>query len=141
MSSRIQSPSGKVEVVELSPVEGGWGVFEARFKPREGGMHTILTVNPEHNRELNTELEVTAPVIEKKGQPVNKSILAEIAKITSGRQGGISSIEEMMESIRLLPEPEPYKKRTRVWAHPAWGGFLLFLLALYWTGRKYAGML
>ena len=38
-----------------------------------------------------------------------------------------------------LPEPDPTLHRTRLWAHPAWGGILLLLMVIFWTGRKVIG--
>ena len=46
----------------------------------------------------------------------------------------------MIGQIALLPEPTPIERRIRVWSEPAWGGTILFLLTVYWVGRKWAGL-
>jgi hypothetical protein len=39
-----------------------------------------------------------------------------------------------------MPEPEPIIRRFRLWSHPAWGGMIVVLLGVFWTGRKLAGL-
>ncbi len=92
------------------------------------------------SRRLETDIEVTRPVLEKLGQPVNTATLRELAEITKGSLSVPEKLEELIRQISLLPEPKPMERRLRLWSHPAWGGALLFLLAIYWTGRKLAGM-
>jgi hypothetical protein len=50
------------------------------------------------------------------------------------------NLNTIIEKISLLPEPKPKEKRVRLWSDPWWGGLILTLLAIYWTGRKLAGM-
>ena len=90
---------------------------------------------------LTTELTVTRPVREKQGQPANQAILREIAGLTGGAHADAGKIETLLGEISALPEPEPAEFRTRLWSNPWWGGLILGLLAIYWTGRKVAGML
>lgn len=47
----------------------------------------------------------------------------------------------MVDGIGLLPEPKPMEIRVRLWANPYWAGFIIFSLAVYWIGRKIAGMI
>ena len=138
---RITSPSGRTEHVELPGVEGGWGVFKSSFVPLEGGAHTIEIRSERHARELTTEILVTQPQVEKLGQPVNSQILREIAAITGGANGSVESVDALVEQISLLPEAKPVERRTLLWSDPWWGGAILLLLAVYWIGRKLAGMI
>jgi len=46
-----------------------------------------------------------------------------------------------VHQISLLPEPKPLERRIRLWSSPWWGGLILVLLGIYWTGRKLAGMI
>ena len=94
----------------------------------------------EHGRRLEAEFAVTAPRLEKVGEPVDAAILREIARMTGGRTFGVDGVEELMATIQALPERESIDKRVRIWSHPAWGGALLLALAVYWTGRKLTGM-
>jgi len=80
-------------------------------------------------------------VREKLGQPVNSEILREIANFTGGASASYEQLNEIVQQISLLPEPKPIEKRIRLWSSPIWGGFILLLLGVYWTGRKLAGMI
>jgi hypothetical protein len=50
-------------------------------------------------------------------------------------------LNRLVTQISLLPDVEPAEQRFQLWANPWWGGWILFLLAIYWTARKAAGMI
>lgn len=137
---KITAPSGRTERVEFAPVEGGWGVFTAGFLPQDGGAYKITVTAEKHGRALDTELTVKQPEIEKLGQPINLEVLRELASITRGAVGLTDDLDRIVQQISLLPEQRPIERRLRFWSDPRWGGFLLALLAVYWVGRKLAGM-
>ncbi len=126
--------------LEITEDEGGWGVYSAEFLPQEGGPFGITISAPEHNRELKTKLTVSLPKREKLGRPVNRPVLAEIASITGGESVNTDELDELIKRISLLPEPKPAKIRTLLWSNPWWGGAILLLLLVYWTGRKLVGL-
>ncbi|MFO1500867.1 MAG: hypothetical protein U1G07_21180 [Verrucomicrobiota bacterium] len=140
VNGKIVSPAGRTERLEFAPVEGGWGVFKSGFTPQEGGKYRIQIVSPGHNRELQTDLTVTQPQLEKQGRPVNAQVLREVAGITQGGSVSFESLDKIVRQITLLPEPKPLEQRIRLWSNPWWGGAILFFLGIYWTGRKLAGM-
>ncbi len=137
----LTSPSGKTERVEFSPVEGGWGVFKGSFTPQEGGRHALEVSAERHQRRSKIGLTVSLPTRERLGQPANYPVLREISSITRGTFGTPEDLEKLLQQILLLPEPKPLEQRIKLWSHPAWGGFLLALLALYWAGRKLSGLI
>lgn len=137
---KVRSPSGRTERLEFAPVEGGWGVFKASFIPSEGGAYRVSLVAEQHQRELETDLHIVQPQVEKQGQPINAGILKELASITQGGQASYTALEQVVQQISLLPEPKPLEQRIRLWSNPWWGGGILLLLGIYWTGRKLAGM-
>ena len=138
---RITSPSGRAEHLELVAIEGGWGVFKSTFTAQEGGASKIEIRSDEHGRKLTTEILVTQPVREKQGQPVNTDILREIASITGGASGSIDAVDDIVQRVSLLPEAKPVERRILLWSDPWWGGTILALLAVYWIGRKLAGLI
>ena len=140
VNGAIVSPTGRGEQLELSEVEGGWGVYSAEFSPQEGGPFEIAIDAPEQDRELKTKLTVSLPKREKLGRPVNRPILGEIATLTGGESAGPDHLDEIIKKISILPEPRPAEIRTRLWSNPWWGGAILLLLVVYWTGRKLAGL-
>lgn len=140
VSGKLAAPAGRVERLEFVPAEGGWGVFNASFVPQEGGTYQLNVGSEEHSRHLQSDLVVVQPKLEKQGQPVNGQLLRELARITQGSSVSFDSLDDVVRQIALLPEPKPLELRTRLWSSPWWGGLLLALLGIYWTGRKLAGM-
>jgi hypothetical protein len=136
----VSSPAERVERIDFTPLEGGWGVFKASFTPQQGGAHQIVVASPKHQRELETEIAIQQPLREKIGQPANFQVLREIASITQGASGTVEELPQILERIALLPEPKPVESRVRLWSSPWWGGLMLLLLGVYWTARKMAGM-
>ncbi|HYE30862.1 MAG TPA: hypothetical protein VEH27_05515 [Methylomirabilota bacterium] len=137
---QITTPSGRSEALEFNAMEGGWGVFKTDYTPREFGAYKIAVGAEGNPRRLEATVEVTRPALEKLGQPVNMGLLKELADITKGAVAAPEKLEELVRQISLLPEPKPMERRLRLWSHPVWGGCLLLALAIYWTGRKLAGM-
>ena len=141
VNGEIISPGGQGEQLELTEVEGGWGVYSTEFLPQEGGAYQIKIDSPEHDRELETKIVVSLPKREKLGRPVNRPVLAEIASITQGESANTDNLDEIIQKISVLPEPQPAELRTRLWSNSWWGGTILLFLVIYWTGRKLAGLI
>ena len=141
VNGEIISPGGQGEQLELTEVEGGWGVYSTEFLPQEGGAYQIKIDSPEHDRELETKIVVSLPKREKLGRPVNRPVLAEIASITQGESANTDNLDEIIQKISVLPEPQPAELRTRLWSNPWWGGTILLFLVIYWTGRKLSGLI
>ncbi len=137
---RITAPSGRSERVEFTSTEGGWGVFKTSFTPQESGPFRVQVAAERHGRKLETAFLVAPPQRERQGQPINLDILREIADISGGNTAMVESFGQILQKISVLPEPRPMEKRLRLWSSPWWGGFILLLLGIYWTGRKLAGM-
>ena len=134
------SAAGRGEQLELCEVGGGWGVSGAGLSPQGAARFALALDAPDQDRELKTKLTVSLPKREKLGRPVNRPILGEIATITGGESAGTDHLDEIIKKISVLPEPRPAEIRTRLWSNPWWGGAILLLLVVYWTGRKLAGL-
>ena len=141
VNGEIISPGGQGEQLELTEVEGGWGGYSTEFLPQEGGAYQIKIDASEHDRELETKIVVSLPKREKLGRPVNRPVLAEIASITQGESANTDNLDEIIQKISVLPEPQPAELRTRLWSNSWWGGTILLFLVIYWTGRKLAGLI
>ena len=140
VTGRITSPNGRAERLEFTQLEGGWGVFKSSFVPQEAGKYKIQIDSDPNSRHLQTELLVARPNLEKLGQPINASLLAEIASITHGATYSIDDFDKVIQQISLLPEPKPKENRIRIWSEPWWGGVILGMLTIYWVGRKWSGL-
>lgn len=140
VAATLRSPSGRSEVVQLSMMPGGWGVFSTTVNAQEPGGLSISIAAPKHGRSLDSRVAIALPQREKIGRPVNQPILSEIAAITGGVAGRAPDLDAIIQKMAQTPEPKPVELRSRLWSHPAWGGALLALLTLYWIGRKIAGL-
>jgi hypothetical protein len=141
VNATIVSPSGQTERQELAPVPGGWGVYKGVFAAHEGGKYKITIAGERVARALETEIMVSRLQREKLGQPINASILREIADLTGGKIGTIKELKELAAQVNALPEIKPKPLRIKLWANPWWAGGLVLLLGIYWTGRKLVGMI
>ncbi len=137
---KITSPNGRAERLDFAQLEGGWGVFKSGFNAQESGKYKVEISSDKHGRHLTTEIQVAQPLIEKQGLPINSQVLREISAITHGANFSVDDFNKVISQISLLPEPKPMEKRLRLWSDPWWGGAILFLLTLYWIGRKWWGM-
>ena len=89
---------------------------------------------------LETIISVLGQEKELIGQPARVDVLNEIAQVTRGQLTTVSEIQNLVDHIAAIPEPEPIIRRFRLWSHPAWGGLIVLLLGGFWTGRKLAGL-
>jgi hypothetical protein len=141
LSTRIQSPSGQTEQIDLRPVPGGWGVYQANFRAEAGGTYRLALAGSRPGRRLDAQITVASATVEQLGQPANAALLREMAQLTRGASGTTADLNRLVTQITLLPDVEPAEQRFQLWANPWWGGWILFLLAIYWTARKAAGMI
>lgn len=134
------SPTGKTRSIRLQPGENdARGLFMGSFKPSEPGNYKLIASNAETGATVETDLSVQGLNRERQGALARFDVLEEIASITEGKVVPASEIQSLLDHLAALPEPEPTIHRTRIWAHPIWGGILIFLMGAFWTGRKLIG--
>lgn len=134
------APSGKTQTIRLQPgEEDAWGLFVGSFAPKEPGNYRLAASCAETGASVETELSVQGLNRERQGRLARFDVLEEIAAITEGRVTPVSEVRSLLDYLAALPEPEPTIHRTRIWSHPLWGGFLILLLGVFWTGRKMVG--
>ncbi len=138
---QVVSPSGQTDSVRLAPAgEDSWGLFTGSFVPTEGGQYKLVTSCAETGGRLETIISVLGQEKELIGQPARVDVLREIAQVTRGQLTSVSEIQNLVDHIAAMPEPEPIIRRFRLWSQPAWGGLIVLLLGGFWTGRKLAGL-
>lgn len=141
VTGALTAPDGRAERLDFTQVEGGWGVFKSSFTAQEAGRYKVKIASDQNGRRLDTDLLVARPQLEKQGEPINAEVLQEISTMTRGASVSADDLSKVVNQISLLPEPQPVEKRLRLWSDPAWGGIIVFLLILYWIGRKWAGLI
>jgi len=139
---QVVAPSGDTQQVNLAPGLTGseWGLFTGTLTPKEPGLHQAILTCRENSSTLETTITVIGDKREKIGKPVNSESLREVASITNGKLLSTDNFQDVFQELNLLPDPDPRVKRIRIWAHPIWAGSLVFLLGLFWVGRKLNGM-
>jgi hypothetical protein len=136
---QVIAPSGKVETIQLGAADDQWGLFSNSFTPHEHGQYQLTLTCQENQSSLQTVLNVQGAVRERLGRPARYDVLQEITELTRGRIVRVDDVGNLLRDIAELPQPEPTYRCVRLWCHPFWAGFLVFLLTLFWIGRKLKG--
>ena len=138
---QIVAPSGQTDSVRLAPAgDDSWGLFTGFFTPQEGGQYQLITTCSETGAQLETSISVQGQERERIGQPARLDVLKEISEISRGSLTEIGKVDELIQQLSALPEPERTTRRFRIWSHPLWGALLLLLLVGFWSARKLAGL-
>jgi len=134
------SPSGTTQSIRLQPGEkDARGLFSGTFVPTERGNYSLVASSAETGATIQTDLSVQGLNRERQGRLARFDVLEEIAAITEAKVVPVSEVQSILDHLAAMPEPEPTVHRTRIWSHPLWGGLLILLLGVFWTGRKIAG--
>jgi uncharacterized membrane protein len=141
VTADIMFANGKTERQALTQVPGGWGMYRGEFVARHPGKAIVRLSCQETGKEMETELPVRSLQREQIGRPAQSEIMREIALITQGRYGSPSDLAGFVERINALPRSQALEQRLALWCHPAWGALIITLLAIYWLGRKLAGLI
>ncbi len=139
VSIRVESPTGQVQKVRLASESEEWGLYGGHVRFSEPGAHRVTVLCRETGEELEAVIEVRGGERESIGDPARPEILAEIAKVSRGEVIRGETFDAVFDHIRALPEPAASERRIQLWANPYWAGVILFLLALFWVGRKWNG--
>ncbi|MEO1696819.1 MAG: hypothetical protein AAFU73_05965 [Planctomycetota bacterium] len=143
--ARVIAPSGRLEVIEFEPAPPApdgteaWGLYVASFVPREAGRHAVELACEDTGATLAAEIPVSGGPLEMVGRPARVDVLRELARLTGGALLDDVDGASLRARLAALPEPAPTVRRVRIWAHPAFGGLVALLMALFWAGRKAAG--
>jgi hypothetical protein len=139
--AQIVSATGKPSSVRLLPAgEEAWGLFTGTFTPAEPGDYKVRLTCAEAGTALETTISVQGTRKEKRGQPAHPEVLREIAQLTRGQFIESPDPAKVLAAISSLPDQKLIERRFQIWAHPVWAGTLIALLAIFWIGRKIAGV-
>ena len=139
--AEIVSATGKPTSVRLLPAGAeAWGLFTGVFTPTEPGDYKVRLTCAEAGTALETIVSVQGTRKEKRGQPARPEVLREIAQLTRGQFIESTDPATILAAVSALPPQEMTERRLQLWAHPAWAGILIALLAAFWIGRKAAGI-
>ena len=133
------APDGKSVMIRLQSSDGEWGLFTGSFTPTQRGEYRMVLSCRENKGTLQADLPVQGLDRERIGQPARSDVLDEISRVSGGRMVKRAEINQLIDEIQSLPEPEPLVRRLRIWANPFWAGTIVLLLGVFWSGRKMVG--
>jgi hypothetical protein len=141
VTSRIEAPSGKVQVVRLaSSGEESWGAFEGRYIANEPGTHRVTLACKQTGETLETSFFVQGSSRERIGQAARPKVLEELSRLTGGKALSLADRDQWLTTLQAIPQPPSTIRRVPLWSHPATVALLLGALTVFWIGRKAAGM-
>ncbi len=141
VTARITAPSGQSETVRFRSDGEEWGTFTGRFDPQEPGKYRVTLTCKETKATLEATVNVQGVAAERLGRPARSEVLEEIARVSLGKVVKPDEVESIKRSLAELPESPPSVRRVQLWCHPAVAGALVGLLGLFWSGRKWVGLI
>ncbi len=141
VSLRIVAPSGKAKTVRFESTGEAWGAFAGRFTPGEPGEHALTLFCKQTGKSLETTIYVQGVALEQVGKPARPEVLDEIARVTRGQVLTVDRVDDVVRLLSAMPDPPPAVHRVAIWSHPAVAGLLVGMLAIFWVGRKGAGLI
>lgn len=135
----LTAPSGTISSVRLTPGEDSWGLFTGSFIPSEPGEYRVHLDSADAGASLDAVIAVQGASRERLGKPARPEVLREIAQITRGQLLAHTDTAALIQAVNTLTVVQPIERRVPLWAHPAWAGMIIFLMALFWGGRKAVG--
>ena len=134
------APDGTMERVQLVKNDTAWGAFSGRLRIGLPGEWKLRASIDEAGAEaVETKLLAQGVELEQTGQPARPEVLDEMARIARGRMISPDQLPALIKEIEALPEPRPIENRVPLWSHWASVALVVFLLSLFWIGRKLNG--
>ncbi len=141
VSARITAPSGKAESVRFRSDGEEWGTFTGRFDPQEPGKYRVVLTCKETKATLEADPErpggrgrTAGPTRSPRSPRGDRPRLAR-ARWSSPTRSTDHPV------ARRAPRAAPLVRRLQLWCHPAVAGPLVGLLGLFWSGRKWIGLI
>jgi len=141
VSARIVAPSGASQSVRFSSSGEEWGAFSGKFTPQEPGPHRVTLRSMTTDASLETDLLVQGGAAERIGKPARPEVLEELARLTHGQTIRPDQVAQAIQALQQLTPPPLEIRRWYLWSHAAVAATLIGLLAVFWIGRKMAGLL
>ena len=136
----LTAPDGTSQRIELKQDDASWGSFSGQFKISQPGTWGVKAfIAGEDSAFIETKIISQTDDIEKTGLPARFEVLEEMTKVSRGRLVTAAQLEELVNEINALPEPQPLVDSIKLWAHWLTPTILVILLSLFWMGRKLNG--
>ncbi len=134
------APDGSTRTVIMEKSDAAWGAYTGSLRITQPGQWQITArIDGEDDTTVETKLLAQGVELEKVGQPARPEVLEEMVRITRGRLIRAADLAQLADEIRALPAPRPIENRIPLWSNWIVAGFLVLLLAAFWTARKLNG--
>ncbi|HBE96616.1 MAG TPA: hypothetical protein DDW68_05540 [Verrucomicrobiales bacterium] len=136
----LTAPNGTSQRIELAQDNASWGSFSGQFKISQPGTWGVKAfIAGDDSASIETKIISQTDDIEKTGLPARFEVLDEMTKVSRGRLVTAAQLEDLVDEINALPEPQPLVDSIKLWAHWLAPTILVILLSLFWMGRKLNG--
>ena len=136
----LTAPNGTSQRIELAQDDASWGSFSGQFKISQPGTWGVKAfIAGDDSASIETKIISQTDDIEKTGLPARFEVLEEMTKVSRGRLVTAAQLEDLVDEINALPEPQPLVDSIKLWAHWLAPTILVILLSLFWMGRKLNG--
>jgi len=136
----LTAPDRTSQRIELAQDDASWGSFSGQFKISQPGTWGVKAfIAGDDSASIETKIISQIDDIEKTGLPARFEVLEEMTKVSRGRLVTAAQLEDLVDEINALPEPQPLVDSIKLWAHWLAPTILVILLSLFWMGRKLNG--
>jgi hypothetical protein len=90
---------------------------------------------------LDASFFVQGAAKEPVGRPARPEVLEEIARVTRGQVLPMRQLDQIVQHLRNLPEPEPMIRRSQIWCHPLTAALVVLLCGAFWVAHKVVGLI
>ena len=130
----------KLKLLHLKKDPDCSGVFLGSIQAISAGDLSIEAICEPAEKSIKTSLLVKELNREKLGNPTNPVPLQQLANLNRGLSKNYQEKEDLISALSFPPKADPIFKIFSLRTNLYWGSFLFVLLAIYWTVRKFFGM-
>ena len=139
ISAVVSSENNDVVTLELMPVSGQPGVYEAGFTPNETGLYSIEAISRVGENLVGSS---TTAVRYDQGQEIfnvrqNRQLLERVAEITGGQYWSAEQWDEIPEAISYSTAGITEQQISFLWDAPFFFFLLVLLKTMEWLLRRH----
>ncbi len=112
------------------------GVFEARIPVFAAGEYTLRVKDPVTSKYEERRFEVTELSAERRQGVRNERLQDDLAQGTGGKSYDLTTVDKLVDDLRLEPIAETLTRTHPLWATPLWFTLIVALMLGEWLTRK-----
>jgi hypothetical protein len=112
------------------------GVFEARIPVFAVGSYSLRVKDPVTGRLDEQRFEVTPLSAERRNAVRDARLQNELAQVTGGRSYDLTTVERLLDELKLEPIMQRQTRNLTLWTTPLWFAAGVVLMLGEWLARK-----